>query len=252
MKLDELQRLFSSVLMDDAAPGALAAVVLADERADADERVDVYATMYLVRLCEVLGEVYPRCRALLGEERFEELAAAYVREKPSRHPSLRGYGDELASWLTTRDVPAGTASLAALEWARYDLFDAADEPLLTREALASRPPEAMATLGLRTIAASRVLHLGHAVDPLYRALAAGAALPEITAAPTSFLVWRQPKQVLHRVLTAREDEVLRAVERGIPLGVLCEQLGGDDVQAAAAEVFALVGRWLADGLLVFL
>jgi hypothetical protein len=247
-----LQRRFARLLFDEAEPTTFADEVRGDAIASAEERLSVYANMYRVRLIEVLGEVYPLTRALVGEDEFEALAARYVLVHPSRTPSLRDYGGELARFVSgVEDMPAAAASLAALEWARYDLFDVLDETTLTREDLAALGAD-IASAPLRRITASTLVECTHTIDALYLALTADETPPMAAGTPCTFLVWRETPQVFHRVVANDEAALLRRLAAGTTLGLLCEALAekhAGAIEAAAAEVFALVGRWIADGLL---
>lgn len=237
-----LQRDLVAVMLDSLEPAALLSQVRGDARASAEARVAIYARMYVARLGEVLGEVYPLTARWLGDE-ADDVFTGYVRTHPSRSPSLRGYGSRLPEHLVSRGA---VASLARLEWARYDVFDAADDPLLTRERLASLPPDAFATLELRCIRASSLFSCAHDAAALF---AAGAAV-DVDPLPTTLLVWRDPPQVFHRVVGTEEAALLQMVQRGTTLGQLCDAIASADREDAAKDVFAHVGRWLADHLLV--
>lgn len=251
--LRTLQQTFAGVLIDGAPALALEKLVRADDRASAEERVAVYASMYRLRLIEVLGEVYPLTRVLVGEDAFDDIANAYVRAHPSRSPSLRAYGASFDAFLAkVADAHAHAAALARLEWARYDVFDAIDEPVLKREKLAVLAPEAIAEVHLRTIRASQIVACTHDVDGLYRALKEHPEdkPPDAPATPTTLLVWRDPPTIFHRPIGAREARMLALLSEGTSLGLLCEAMAdGEEISVAAAEVFGLVGRWIADGLL---
>jgi len=251
--LRTLQQTFAGVVIDAAPALALEKLVRADARASAAERVAVYTEMYRLRLVEVLSEVYPLTRVLIGEDTFDAIANDYVRAHPSRSPSLRAYGSTFAAFLANAAEDVAAAALAGVEWARYDVFDAVDEPILKREKLAALSPEGIAALQLRTIKASLVVPCTHDLDALYRALKDpdGNTIPDAPAIPTTLLVWRDPPTIFHRLIAAKEAALLALVVEGTSLGLLCETMAGDgDPNAAAADVFALVGRWIADGLLV--
>src|SRR6185369_7300936 len=87
-----------------------------DARVSAEERLAVYSFMYRARLLEALESQFPRLARLSGAEAFADLTAAYLADRPSRHPSLRELGRALPGWLAARrpDEPA-LAALAALE-----------------------------------------------------------------------------------------------------------------------------------------
>ncbi|MEO6952989.1 MAG: DNA-binding domain-containing protein [Polyangia bacterium] len=242
-RVRKLQRELSGVMLDSHDPTTLLSQVRGDARASAEARIGIYASMYVARLVEVLGEVYPLTARWLGDE-VDDVFTEYVRTHPSRSPSLRAYGDRLADFLEPRGA---VASLARLEWERYDVFDAADDALLTRDRLASLPPDAYATLELRAIRASVLYTCDHDAAALFAAEAAVDA----EATPTTLLVWRDPPQVFHRVVGAKEAELLQMVQRGTTLGLLCDALATDEPdENTAQEAFAFVGRWLADHLLV--
>ena len=238
-----LQRQLVGVMLDSLDPAPLVAELRGDARASAEERLGIYAGMYVARLVEVLGEVYPLTARWLGDE-AHEVFTEYVRAHQSDSPSLRGYGDRLAAHLASLGA---VASLARLEWARYDVFDAVDEVLLTRERLAALSADAYATLPIRSIRASALVECAYNAAVLFAAEGACVVLP----ARTTLLVWREPPKVFHRVVDPKEAGLLALAKGGTTLGFLCDALAGDSPDDdVAQEVFALIGRWLADGLLV--
>jgi hypothetical protein len=256
MSVRDLQRRFGSLLFDEASPDSLASEVVSDARASAEERIAIYAHMYSARLIEVLAEIYPLTQKLVGEDELASIAARYVRAHPSRTPSLRGYGAAMSQFLANPrsdlSVPPEAASLAALEWARYDVFDAVDQVTLTRERMAALG-EAVASAPLRRIAASVLVPVTHAIDATFRALDDAEAAPVAAAEPSTMLVWRESPLVFHRRVAPDEAALLALLGEGTTLGLLCEAMAErhppDAVDAAAAEAFSLVGRWIADGVL---
>jgi hypothetical protein len=220
-----------------------------DERATADERLEVYAFMYQSRLAEALEATFPRLALHLGHARFGAASAAYVAEHPSRNPSLRHFGAAFPPWLRSHaPEEAAAAALAELEWARADVFDAPDEETLDREeagALVARQG-AGATLGL--IGAHRLLSLPVAAAALWDAPGVGGEVPVLAA--EHLVIWRQDVSVYHRVVGPDELRVLHAAARTTTLGALCEgeALRGDDLEAASQRVFGWLALWLADGL----
>ena len=95
-------------------------------------RLEIYAGMYRARLLDVLREDFPRTLAVVGDDGFAALASGYLDRVPSRNPSVRHAGQRFADFLETEPTtPAFLADLARLEWARVEVFDAADAaPLL--------------------------------------------------------------------------------------------------------------------------
>src|SRR5205085_1788581 len=96
LRLPDLQRAFFDGIArsHDVAEEAFAASTLAGEIAGRGalggaERLAIYARMYCGRLVEALREDFPRVAVVLGAERFDAVAHAYIAACPSAHPSLR-------------------------------------------------------------------------------------------------------------------------------------------------------------------
>ncbi len=73
--------------------------VVGDGRGSAEERLQVYATMYRLRVAEALESQFPRVARAMGPEAFGEAAVAFVGAVPSRDPSLRWIGRGFPDWL---------------------------------------------------------------------------------------------------------------------------------------------------------
>jgi hypothetical protein len=256
---DALASLISGPAMG-SAPAAPFAFIVSDQRASAPERLAVYAFMYRARLVEALASQFPRLAKQVGAEAFAELVSAYVDEHPSTHPSLRFLGASFADWLTRRHPRLGLEDLARLEWARSDIFDAADEPVLDVEAIRAWPQERFAELPVRLIAAHRQLVLAGGTVAAWQSIGDDASLDDQTvdgdalaaSRTESVLVWRQGVSVFHRVVGGAEREALLLAAAGTTLGHICECAGAQAdivLQAAIRQAFAWLWGWANDQLL---
>jgi hypothetical protein len=120
-------RLFWRTL--SASEPALEAAVVSTPGLAAAERLDIYGRMYFWRLHDALAEDFEKTAAALGSERFADVVRGYLAEHPSGHPSVRHLGRDFAGFLAARPpdgAPAWLADLGRLEWARVEVFDAAD------------------------------------------------------------------------------------------------------------------------------
>ena len=255
----------------DAGPAPLpeaTALVAGDERASAGERIHVYQHMYRARIVEALEAQFPRLARWLGADAFAEVAAAYVADEPSRHPSLRFIGQRLAEWLATRaaDFPNGLAlarpalpDLARLEWAREDVFDAVDQPTLALDAVRGWPADRFGEIPLRLVAAHRRLRLARpvaavwgAIGDAHAALDAGAvSAAAVRTGGESLLVWRQGIAVFHRATDDTEAAALDLIADGTTLGAICEALcRARSEEEATAQAFSWLSTWTADELLL--
>jgi hypothetical protein len=236
----------------------LEAVVDGDARRSAVGRLDIYANMYFFRILDVLRADYPKLLQALGDDGFHNLATDYLLACPSRHPSIRNVGARLPQFLDGRGTltappappsfggaPSWHADLARLEWARQDVFDAADAAPLTVEALREIAADDFARLAIALVPAHRRLELGHTVDDYW----SDGEAPRAEA--RTLIVWREGTDVYHRPVDAREAEALALVADGALFGHVCELVCGrvSDGEDPALVAAGLLGRWASDGLI---
>jgi hypothetical protein len=231
MNLAEAQELFWELLQGRERP--LDAFVGSADL-PAEERVAIYARMFLHRQIDALREMFPKVVAALGDEAFFEVAARYVRQNPSEHPDLGQLGRKLAAFLDRPDL----RDLARLEWARGEVFEAPPAESLTPEEFASlaQDPVEFMHYGVRLIPALRLLELDHDVAPLWDETAASAE-----QRPTRWVVWRSGFDVFHVAVDPDESRAVRLALAGAPLADVCAAL--DDPQRATEALQS----WLAEG-----
>ncbi len=222
------------------------------------DRLGIYRHAYRSRMAEALRDNFERLPRVMGDAAFDALAGAYIAAHPSRHPSIRWYGEQFVAFMEARPqlVPhPALVDLARMEWALRAAFDASDAEPLQVEALRAVAPQAWPSLRLRPVPAARLLPMRWAVEPLWRALqevdiGQEPELPEPQAGEHLLLVWRRELQTTWRSLDAREAVLLQAVFAGQTFAALCEQAAVDTGEdAAAAAVVGALQGWLADGLL---
>ena len=150
MNLMELQRRFNDALttplnseegIRDRTPNGesmqelVEGIVKPNDRLSSVERLEIYSRSYWFRILSSLNEDFVGLRAVVGDERFDALAEAYLAANPSRSFTLRNLGSRLESWLRTN--PRYThpheqlaLDMVRLEWADIECFDAPEEPTL--------------------------------------------------------------------------------------------------------------------------
>lgn len=228
----------------------VALVVEAGRRLSPERRVEIYAHMYLGRQVDALKEDFPKLAALLGDDGFAELVSAYVQVFPSEHPSLGRLGRKVAHFLAQADRAGfrpDLADLAALEWARAEVFVERDSPSAAADAFARVPAERFAEARCRLGAAWRLLSLRHDPLALWRAVENGEPVPGPIAAASHILVWRKGWAVYHAAVDGHEARALERAARGATLGEICEAFSARGEEAATAA-FAALQSWVAEGL----
>jgi hypothetical protein len=273
LPLGELQLRFFSAL-DPASPpidAALLAAVNGTGSLDATQRIRIYADMYRARLVDVLREDYPRVAATLGDVDFAALVCGYLTRHPSTHPSVRHVGRRFADWIAGEaTVAPHLADLARLEWARVEVFDAADAEPLRLADLEALPPQEWPALRLRLIPACLVLESAWPVHEIWASAdpeadaevdapadawasadgGAERAQRAWTREPTVVRVWREGFSVSHAAMGPGEQRAFRVLARGEPFAEICAAIEeGLDTDTAARQVGAILLRWLEDGLI---
>ena len=140
--LRDLQQRFAAYLLG-AEDSIVPASVVGDDKADARERMDLYAGAYRARLVGSLGVDYPGLWSMLGDEQFYALCLDYIRQHPSRHTSIRWFGDRLPAFLGKTppyDAYPQVAEMAVFEWTQGLVFDDADVTAIGIGELAGLPP----------------------------------------------------------------------------------------------------------------
>jgi hypothetical protein len=256
MSVIQQQRQLAAAIRDGVEPAGLLA-------GDYATGLAVYRHAYRARLAEALADNYTVLARALGDEAFDALAQAYIAARPSRHPSIRWFGGELASFMAAAGddlVPhASLADFARMDWALRGAFDAAEAPPLDPATLAALGPDDWAGLVLHLHPSVQRVVLAHAIEPAWRVLRewepeSGAAQPELDEPVPhehTLLAWRQHGETRWRSLEALEATLLQAVAEGAPFALLCERAAASlgDAEAAAPAVVGALQRWLADGLL---
>jgi hypothetical protein len=234
-------------------PEDVESMVVGDGRLSALDRLDIYAHMYFFRILDVLRDAYPKVAAVLGEDAFHNLIVDYLVACPPAHPSLSRAGRGLPAFIVGHREHAQRpwlVELARIERAYVDLFDGPDTNPITVDDLRQLGPEPLVGLRITLVRCHALVENEFAVADLWRRLDRNEAAGEVARARESVVVWRAGINVLHRDVDHGEAAHLRAVVRGTTIGRLCEEMGeGRNIDDAAQEVFNLVYRWAAAGLI---
>lgn len=220
-----------------------------DDRLSPAERVGIYTGMIFLRIRDAIAEDFPATLAALGEGRWDETIAAYLRAHPTDHPDLRMAARFLPAFLR-RSERGPIADLADLEWALVDSFTAGDAAPLRPEALQALAPEEWPELEIRVVPSLRLLEPRSACDRNRKALLEGADAPLDEEAPFPLRLWRRDLRVFHKRIEPLECEALARAAQGTSFADLCEWLAdaAPDREPSEAAV-GLLQTWLADELL---
>ena len=251
--LADLQRAFQSrILLHELG---IEVQLVRHDGPDFEERLGTYVGGYRARLVEALGTTYSALRTTLGVDEFDRLMRTFIEATPSRHPSVRHYGEGIAAHLIQRlpgDAGTTLADLAHWEWTLADVFDAPDDEPLGIDALATVPPASWGDVSFRFRAALRRAQTrSNAVDYWRAANAIAPAPAALAAAPAvHWILWRRGLSTFFRSLDPDEHVALEAAAAGATFAVICERLA-DDVgeEQAPMRAASLLRGWLAEELI---
>ena len=224
------------------------------------ERLEIYNRQYWFRVIAAVSEDYPALRAVLGQQKFDSLVLAYLRENPSTSFSLRNLGARLPSWLASYPKLAGpqhalAVDVARLEWAYIEAYDGASLTPLGWQDFAGLGSEST----LRLQPHLQLLDLQHPVDEVVLAVHKGApeidivsnaatereqmpeiALPEVTRSSVYLAVHRFDNSVYYRRIEREEfllladlrdgDSIATAIERAFEGSKLTPELQAARIQ----------------------
>lgn len=223
-------------------------------------RLGIYRNAFRARLTDALRENYPVLQRVLGDDAFDTMALGFIATHPSRHPSIRWFGNELPAHLQTLadadELPhPALPDLARMEWALSTAFDAADAAPLTVEQLLAVAPKDWPALRFTPHPSLRLTALDWAIEPLWRALSENADAETVPPEPYPhhLLTWRktgESDQTQWRSVESFEAELLQAALAGAAFSELCECAASTQGDVTAAAVAGHLRIWVEAGLLV--
>ena len=220
-----------------------------------DTRLSIYANAYPARLLEALADNFPMLKALLGDEQFASLGQGYLKVHPSRHFSVRWFGEALADYIRSQPIYQNfpvIAEMAAFEWAMTLAFDAEDAVSMRPCAIETIPAESWPDMVFRLHPAVQTLALCTNAPAIWRALQKNEPPPEmrVETEAIAWIVWRQDLMVYFRQLAEDEAPGFAALRAAQNFSAICNVfagLVGED--EAASHAAAVVQQWISDGLI---
>jgi putative DNA-binding protein len=246
MNLAETQRAFWELATQRAGSVDAAALFESTPELGAAERISIYADMFVWRQVDALRADFPKLAAALGDEPFYAAAEEYLRAHPSVHHDLGKLGADLPAFLAEHaGLPRpDLADLAALEWARCEVFEEREVRIADIDLLRSLPPEQIQQQTLRIVPSLRVLTLRHDPLPVWKAIEDGEEPPAPLARRTHAAVWRKQLVVHHAAIPPAEAQAVRLAKMGATLAEVCDAFAAADDPAQAA--FGAIGSWFVE------
>lgn len=231
MNLADLQGATRAYLLSGEV-GALSDAVIADYF-DAEERLRIYRSNFLISLTEALKANFPVTLQLVGTAFFEQAARGFIRQAPPDRPCLFEYGVGLPQYLQSLPELAAlpyVAEMARFEFARIAAYHAPREAPLTEAEMARIAPEALADLPIRLARHAQIVSLRHPVAELWQAHQ--SAEPDLSAVdmaarPHALLVCRPDRMLAVQTLDPDALVFLNAAREPTTLAQAADACGPD-------------------------
>jgi hypothetical protein len=252
--LGDLQRAFQDYLL--VSSDAFQTAVRDTKKADRVTLLAVYRDGYALRLIEVLTNDYPGLMAMAGPADFDHVARAYIAAHPSRRPSVRWFGKDLADFMSRTppyDKAPAAIEMARFEWALGEAFDSADVAPISADELMSLPPEAWETLTFTALPSLRLCTFAYEVAQAWQRrdeVEPGNLEVGRTKEPVTWAIWRPERVSSFRSLDPDEAAMLEALMAGRSFPELCEDVApftGED--QAPARAAGLLRTWVEGGMI---
>lgn len=247
MKLADVQRSFTAYIQGDGeddldiiAPQSL-------------RGLPVYHYAYRASLIEALRDVFERTHGWLGDELFDAAARAHIVRHPPNSWTMSDYGLGFEGTLASLypDNPE-VGELAWIDWSLRVAFNGPDAAALDIANLAdvdwdSARLHLAPTLTMRLVTTNCAALWGALTDDNPEPPSA-----EISEQPVMLTVWRHDLMPRFHSVTDEEYAALAMARDGNSFGDICARLGegSDDEITVAERAGAMLGRWIAEGVLV--
>jgi hypothetical protein len=217
--------------------------------------LEVYRHAYRTRLISSLRAAYDKSWAWMGDERFNEAAAAHITRHIPHSWSLDDYGANFSETLASLfpDDP-DIADLAMLEWAMQAAFVKPDSLVADQAALAAfvHSGKDVERLRLWFVASFASFSVSTNCAAIWRAIDDSGEMPPLAHYDTPHIIaiWRTGFNPHFRDIDRPEASAMIAIAEGADFGDICQELlhAGKD-ESIRATAGAWLGRWIGDGMI---
>ncbi len=251
-RLRELQVLVQAAVFEGETDGpALAAAseyINGTANLPPAEHLKIYRAGILGTLVRALGEIYPVCSRLVGEDFFEAMAGIYVRRVPSRSPDLGEYGADFADFAAGFEPAAELpylADVARLEWRWHRVFHGPESGKLDLDALAHVPAERQGEIIFHLPGASALLESAYPVHRIWEVNQPdyqGDERVDLDEGVARLLIWRDGYAMRIDTLNEGEWRVLEAIQAGEAFERVCTRLEGLEPRPDIAQLLPQLVR----------
>lgn len=219
----------------------------------ASAHFEIYRASIFGGLLKSLSEIYPVCKALVGDRFFDAMALAHIRRTPSRQPDLNLYGEDFPEFVSVFPAASGLpylSDMARLEWAWHQAYWAADHERLTPGSVANLQEERHGALVFRLPPSATLLESDYPLLHI-RHVALDETEDEILdldqESGIKLIIWREELELRMASLTDDEWRLLCVLRQGRPFGEVCRHFDKNPTNVPLDKLLLKVFHqgWLA-------
>jgi len=177
--------------------------VCGDDKLTAKERFGIYRGSVQGILTQALGDMYPVCKALVGEKFFTQMASVYINKCPPTSAYLADFGSEFTDFLQhyepVNSVPY-LPDIALFEFYRHLGWHTSNQSTSDFTQMALMDDDEQSRIIFRLAKTASLLHSNYAVDSIWEAHQDGSeqALESLVVDDrVRLIIWRQQNTMQH-------------------------------------------------------
>ncbi len=219
-----------------------------------DFRINLYRTAYFLRFKETLETDHEILGYFLGDTLFDQMAEDYVRAQPSKHTSLRYYGDALPEFLQTAppfNQHPIIAELATFERLLLSAFDAPNAETANLEHLTQTPISLWPNLKFRFHPSVQQLSSQWNAVEVWQAIKQKQTPPIATETRQHWIIWRNQQRLTEfSSLNTLQLNMFYRFLAGANYAEVCEQLAEEiDADNVSEMSIQCIIDWLNKGII---
>ena len=239
--LEELQERFYGAVFagspDKVAVSKIRKYINNTEGLSSIDHFNIYRNSITASLNRALGEIYPVCKQLVGNNFFNAMGKEYMRKTPSRSADLANYGEDFSDFIIgfehAADLPY-LPDVARLEWAWHRAFHAADETGLNITALAAVSENDKDHIIFHLPVSANLIASEYPVHHIWKVNQddyEGDQTVNLDEGGIKLLVWRKNYDMRIDPLDIHEWNLLNAIQQQTPISELCDLDAGFEIDS---------------------
>lgn len=216
------------------------------------QRLDIYSSMYVYRLREVLTKDFPAVAYALGEHDMWHVTRDYIEQHPSRNPNLNLFNGAFPEYLNQRkDLKHRRflSDLARLEWAMVETVHARSGRKPDLQTLQTLAPERWEAVTFTPSPTLRLLKFNYPVNDYLQAFREDKH-PKIPAAKETFAAVQRVEFTIWRISLSRAMYLMltslaagKSLRDAVKATLAARAMASSDLEIA---IFKWFRNWVSD------